>query len=109
MNKIKTTGFWISLSGAIVLVLQTVGEIFGFTINSQIVSTLISSICSVLVVVGILIPTSVEDLKLNIPGVDITENNSELNQTKSVKNYEDCLELKNSTDSKVVEFEKDVD
>lgn len=57
MKKYQTTGFWISLTGAVLLVLQNLGEAFGFKIDSNLVNTIVSSICGVLVVVGVLIPT----------------------------------------------------
>ena len=75
MNKFKTTGFWLSLGGAVVLFLQTVCELFGFTFNSQIVSSLISSVCGVLVVVGVLIPAKVDELKIDLPGLNLNTNN----------------------------------
>lgn len=55
--KIKTTGFWLSLSGAILILVQTIGNIVGFAINAQYFNEIVTSICGVLVVVGVLIPT----------------------------------------------------
>ena len=67
MNKFKTTGFWISLSGAIMLVVQTVLGAFNITFNSEIISNIVSAMCSALVFVGVLIPTQVDSLKIEFP------------------------------------------
>lgn len=76
MKKIKTTGFWVSLSGAVMLVVQTILGAFNITFNSEIVSNVVSAICGVLVVVGVLIPSKADSLTINLPGIS---NNNSLN------------------------------
>ncbi len=56
--KIKTTGFWISLTSAIVLVVQALANVFGFKFDSSYVNEIVTSVCGVLVVVGVLIPSN---------------------------------------------------
>lgn len=51
-NKLKTTSFWLGISGAIVLLLDTITEIFGFSIPSSNIENIITSIAIVLVAVG---------------------------------------------------------
>lgn len=78
--KIKTTGFWLSLSGAILILVQTIGNIVGFAVNVQYFNEIVTSICGVLVVVGVLIPTKkskeddveehTDDIDLNIDDVE---------------------------------------
>ncbi len=58
MKKYKSTGFWLSLTGAILLVIQQIGIMFGFNVNSELVNNIVSSVCSVLVVLGVLIPSN---------------------------------------------------
>ena len=56
--KVKTTGFWISLTSAIVLVVQALANAFGFKFDAKYVNEIVTSVCGVLVVVGVLIPTN---------------------------------------------------
>ncbi len=76
MNKFKTTGFWISLSGAIMLVVQTVLGAFNITFNSEIISNIVSAMCSALVFIGVLIPTQVDSLKIEFPVSTETEDDT---------------------------------
>ncbi|MEG1500202.1 MAG: phage holin [Clostridia bacterium] len=58
-DKIKNYGFWTSISAAVVMFLQMLGQLFGFGINEKIVSGIIMAICEILVVLGIVSnPTS---------------------------------------------------
>lgn len=52
-NRFKSYGFWTALSGAVVVLLQSLGRCFGFTIDDQIVSGVIMAIAGVLVVLGV--------------------------------------------------------
>lgn len=58
--KIKTTGFWISLCSAVVLLIQTIANAFGFKFDAQYVNEIVTSVCGVLVVIGVLIPSKTE-------------------------------------------------
>lgn len=53
-NKIKNYGFWMSLSAAIILVLQTLGEALGFKIDDEVIMSVVTSVCGVLIVLGII-------------------------------------------------------
>lgn len=92
MNKLKTTGFWISLTGAVILVLQVIGGAFGFKINSELINNLVSSICGVLVIVGVLIPSKQENNKINFPTDSSDEN---LNSSNQQEETETCNKTKN--------------
>lgn len=92
MNKLKTTGFWISLTGAVILVLQVIGGAFGFKINSELINNLVSSICGVLVIVGVLIPSKQENNKINFPTDSSDEN---LNSSNQQEENETCNKTKN--------------
>ncbi len=52
-NRFKSYGFWTALSGAVVVLLQSLGKCFGFTIDDQIVSGVIMAVAGVLVVLGV--------------------------------------------------------
>ena len=49
-DKIKSYSFWTALSGAVVVLLQALGDCFGFSIQSEVVSGIIMAIAGILVV-----------------------------------------------------------
>lgn len=53
MKKIKTYAFWVALSGSIVILVESVANLFGFSIDSSTIENVIMAICGVLVVLGI--------------------------------------------------------
>lgn len=53
MKKIKTYTFWVALSGSIVILVESVANLFGFSIDSSTIENVIMAICGVLVVLGI--------------------------------------------------------
>ena len=63
MKRFKTYAFWVALSGAIVILVQSLGKLFGFQIESSIIENVIMSICGVLVVLGIVTKTPEEQDK----------------------------------------------
>ena len=52
-KKFRSYSFWISLSGAIILLINALGRAFGFSIENQLVEDIILSIAGVLVVLGL--------------------------------------------------------
>lgn len=60
MNRFKTYAFWVALSSAIVILIQNIGKLFGFEVESGIIESLIMSICGILVVLGIVTKSSEE-------------------------------------------------
>ena len=50
-NKLKSKGLWLSLSGAVIVLMQTVGVKF----DVAYVNEVISAVCSLLIVVGIMV------------------------------------------------------
>ena len=52
-EKIKNYGFWVSLSASVILLINSLGNAFGFEIENQIVEDVIMSIAGVLVVFGV--------------------------------------------------------
>jgi phi LC3 family holin len=50
----KNKTFWISLASIIVLMIQNIGELFGFSVASDDIMAIINSVCGVLIVLGIL-------------------------------------------------------
>jgi uncharacterized membrane protein len=60
-NNLKTTSFWVGVSGAIVVILDCLSSILNIKLYSQEVQTIIISICSVLIMVGYITEKSVDD------------------------------------------------
>ena len=60
-SKLKTTSFWIGVSGAIVLILDSISSIFNIKLYSQEVQTVIISICSILVMMGFVTKKTTDD------------------------------------------------
>lgn len=60
-KKIRTTTFWLGLSGAIVIVLETISSAFGINLYSKEIESIIMSICSALVMLGIITKKNVGD------------------------------------------------
>ena len=73
-DKIKSYSFWTALSGAVVVLLQAVGDCFGFSIQSELVSGIIMAIAGVLVVFGVVsMPKNSTDNKTDEKTTDETE------------------------------------
>lgn len=60
-SKLQTTSFWLGLTGAIVLILDTISGLIGINLYSDVVKTIIISVCSILVTVGIITKRNVTD------------------------------------------------
>ena len=52
-EKMKTYSFWVSFSGAVVVLATALSKAFGFSIENQVIEDVIMSIAGVLVVLGI--------------------------------------------------------
>jgi len=53
-QKFRTTTFWLGLCGAIVIVLETISNAFSINLYSKEIESVIMSICSALVMLGII-------------------------------------------------------
>lgn len=51
-NKLKTTSFWLGVSGAVVVLLEAISDLFGFSVSSSEVESVILSICAILICLG---------------------------------------------------------
>ena len=90
-QKIKNISFWTGLSAAVIMLLQSLGNIFGFSINEENVNNIIMSVCGVLVVLGI-----VNRPQKNIENT--TENQIiEENSKKTLKKAENIIEIEEKT------------
>ncbi len=62
-KKIRTTSFWLGLCGAVVLILETISNIFNLNLHSKEVESIILAICSALVMLGIITKKDISDEK----------------------------------------------
>ncbi|MDD4110362.1 MAG: phage holin [Clostridia bacterium] len=62
-KRIKTYSFWVSLSGAIVVLIQAIGRAVGFIPNADIINNIVMGIAGILVVFGIVSSPTEEELK----------------------------------------------
>lgn len=60
-EKIKTTSFWLGVAGAVLILIESVADIFNVTICSETIETIVVSICSILVLLGIITKKNVSD------------------------------------------------
>ncbi len=77
MNRFKSYGFWTALSGAVVVLLNAIGDCFGFSINNELVSGLIMAVAGVLVVFGVVSMPKNEQNDKNNENVDVENSSSD--------------------------------
>lgn len=81
-ERIKTYNFWVSLSSAIFLIIKVLGNQIGFDVDESLFSDLITSICSILVLLGIIVPPKYPELKISSKSKEIV-NNEEIYDTNN--------------------------
>ncbi len=52
-EKIKSYGFWTALAGAMVVLVDALGDLFGFSVSDELVSGVVMAVAGVLVVLGV--------------------------------------------------------
>lgn len=80
-NKIKTKSFWVEFAGAVILILQT----FGLKINVPVVNEVISALCAIAILVGVM----VDDTKKS----EVTKIEQESSQTAQMEQSNEGLNL----------------
>ena len=66
VTKVKSYSFWVSLASALILILKLIGQRFGFSVDEGLISDLFTSLCAILVIMGIIVipsPNSVDEPK----------------------------------------------
>lgn len=54
-QKISSYSFWTGLAAAVVILAKSIADIFGATVNEEIITNVIMAVCGVLVAFGIVI------------------------------------------------------
>lgn len=84
-DKLKSYSFWMSVSAAVVLVVNNIGKHFGFYVDNDIIAEIVDSICGVLILFGVLTMTK-EEKKSNEENIDNKTNcNSQSQDEKNKK------------------------
>lgn len=104
-NKFRSTGFWLSLTGAVLLVIQQFGLAYGFNVNSELVNGIVSSVLGCLVMLGVLIPSKSE-VSTNPELLDETTNDELEDNSKENNSKEDNTQSTNKTQTKKSEKNK---
>ncbi|MBQ8424532.1 MAG: hypothetical protein IJX17_00745 [Clostridia bacterium] len=79
-DRIKTYNFWVSLASAVLLIINTLGKQFDFSIDEKLYNDLLTSFCGILVLLGIIVPPSnfkkgdLDNLNYEIKSITALEN-----------------------------------
>lgn len=101
-ERIKTYNFWVSLSSAIFLTIKVLGNQIGFNVDESLFSDLITSICSILVILGIIVPPKSFEIKSKLESETISQTEKKVLTQSEEKNNE----LYSS--SQIIDNEKDI-
>ncbi len=93
-EKIKSYSFWVSLTSALVLILKVIGSKFGFNIDATLASDIITSLCSILVITGIIVtPTS-----KSVKDLEFINNSNKPQETTEIKTtFKDNISILSET------------
>jgi len=84
-KKINTYSFWVSLSSALLIIVQAVGRPLGYEVDTEVYMSIINSVLGAFVLVGIVPKPS----KLEETSSTKAETKDETNLTASEVSYED--------------------
>lgn len=105
-EKMKSYSFWVSFSGALIIFLNCLGNIFHFQIQNEVVEDVIMSIAGLLVVLGFVTKEtgdeSEEDEKQEIDKTNEDEDmkNEEKEEEKSSNESENSTEIEDEKKNK---------
>ena len=61
-NLVRSYSFWTALAGALVILINSIGNVFGFHIEEKLVSDIVMAVAGVLVAFGVVtLPASTKD------------------------------------------------
>ncbi len=96
IKKMKNASFWMSLSGAVVMVLQCLGV----KVSAPYVNEVISAICSVFVIVGIMTPAKSEKEESESVCVDSENTKNGSDKNEYIEQNSDKVNQENYNDEK---------
>lgn len=95
-EKFKSYSFWLSVTGAVILLLNNLGKAFGFTVDNEIIYSIVDAVCGVLVVFGVLTMNK----KTN-------SNQTKQTEEKSSENNNNIAQSDATCNDKISELEKE--
>ncbi len=76
-EKMKSYSFWVSLTSAVVLVVKLIGQKYGLVIDDGFISDLVTSLCGILVILGIIVLPAKKDNKEDKTKSNLTKPDNE--------------------------------
>ena len=112
-KKMKTYSFWVSFSGALIILVNALGRAFGFKVENQVIEDCIMSIAGILVVLGVVTMGDKKIKNDDKSGDDVLDENEEKsdseNDTISEENGEDFMLNEDKTDENLNKNDKTED
>lgn len=109
-KKMKTYSFWVSFSGALIILVNALGRAFGFKVENQVIEDCIMSIAGILVVLGVVTMGDKKIKNDDKSGDDVLDENEEKsdseNDTISEENGEDFVLNEDKTDGNLNKNDK---
>lgn len=109
-KKMKTYSFWVSFSGALIILVNALGRAFGFKVENQVIEDCIMSIAGILVVLGVVTMGDKKIKNDDKSGDDVLDENEEKsdseNDTISEENGEDFMLNEDKTDENLNKNDK---
>lgn len=96
-TKVKSYSFWVSLASAVILILKLVGQKFGFSVDEGLISDLFTSLCAILVIMGIIVvpsPSSIDQKSVSNEKINVT--------SKTIEEQDKVEEKRESFESEIV-------
>ena len=109
-RKMKTYSFWVSFSGALIILVNALGRAFGFKVENQVIEDCIMSIAGILVVLGVVTMGDKKIKNDDKSGDDVLDENEEKsdseNDTITEENGEDFVLNEDKTDENLNKNDK---
>mgnify|MGYP000156935586 FL=1 len=112
-KKMKTYSFWVSFSGALIILVNALGRAFGFKVENQVIEDCIMSIAGILVVLGVVTMGDKKIKNDDKSGDDVLDENEEKsdseNDTIAEENGDDFVLNEDKTDENLNKNDKTED
>ncbi len=109
-KKMKTYSFWVSFSGALIILVNALGRAFGFKVENQVIEDCIMSIAGILVVLGVVTMGDKKIKNDDKSGDDVLDENEEKNDSENdtitEENGEDFVLNEDKTDENLNKNDK---
>ncbi|MBQ8451559.1 MAG: hypothetical protein IJ538_02150 [Clostridia bacterium] len=105
-DRIKTYNFWVSLSSAIFLIVKVLGQKFNFNVDEGIFSDVVTSLCGILVLLGIIAPPNKKqepEEKIVTETDDIQNSNDFENEINEPENSEILLTVEQPVENVIID------